>query len=81
MESDKNVKTLRWIEDHTSILDDDYENRVPKVQFQKNVKVKPYKPSNSVIGCTALHLKTGRTFQVLTLYFTYFVIETAAPAQ
>ena len=45
MESDKNVKTLRWIEDHASILDDDYENRVPKVQFQKNVKVKPYKPS------------------------------------
>ena len=45
MESDKNIKTLRWIEDHASIIDDDYENRVPKVQFQKNVKVKPYKPS------------------------------------
>ena len=40
MESDKNIKTLRWVEDHASIIDDDYENRIPKVQFQKNVKVR-----------------------------------------
>ena len=38
MESGKNSKTLRWVEDHASIIDDDYENRIPKVQFQKNVK-------------------------------------------
>ena len=40
MESDKNIKTLRWVEDHASIIDGDYENRIPKVQFQKNVKVR-----------------------------------------
>ena len=40
MESGKNSKTLRWVEDHASIIDDDYENRIPKVQFQKNVKAR-----------------------------------------